>query len=156
LIDQTKLSEAKEKYQKADLELISASKEFIIGSVQEFISKYAEIKTVQWAQYTPYFNDGDPCRFGVGQMGLEFHKDHFGALIDPRYHNYEDFQIYSEGHECYSNYSPRVIEIKNNFNQLGAELLRVAGKTSFEKIWGDHVRVTIDLNGDRTHPHRHD
>jgi hypothetical protein len=28
------------------------------------------VKFVLWIQYTPYFNDGDPCVFGVGDFGV--------------------------------------------------------------------------------------
>ena len=27
--------------------------------------KYSDIRTISWHQYTPYFNDGDECTFGV-------------------------------------------------------------------------------------------
>jgi len=30
-----------------------------------FFDKYPDLKTIAWAQYTPYFNDGDECKFGV-------------------------------------------------------------------------------------------
>lgn len=31
----------------------------------EPLFKFPGIKTVQWRQYTPYFNDGDPCEFAI-------------------------------------------------------------------------------------------
>ena len=32
---------------------------------QEFFKAFPEIKMIAWTQYTPYFNDGDTCEFGV-------------------------------------------------------------------------------------------
>jgi hypothetical protein len=31
----------------------------------ELFDTYPEIKAIRWDQYTPYFNDGDSCEFGV-------------------------------------------------------------------------------------------
>ena len=30
---------------------------------KELFDKHPEVKSMQWAQYTPYFNDGEPCEF---------------------------------------------------------------------------------------------
>ncbi len=32
---------------------------------KEFFEANPTIETFQWPQYTPYFNDGEPCTFGV-------------------------------------------------------------------------------------------
>ena len=34
---------------------------------KQFFDINPGIKAVIWAQYTPYFNDGDPCEFGVNE-----------------------------------------------------------------------------------------
>ena len=26
------------------------------------------VESIRWTQYTPYFNDGDPCMFGTGEL----------------------------------------------------------------------------------------
>lgn len=31
---------------------------------------FPEVEYVQWDQYTPYFNDGEPCVFSVGEVGV--------------------------------------------------------------------------------------
>jgi hypothetical protein len=36
----------------------------------EFWEKNPGIKTVLWTQYAPYFNDGDPCEFGVNDASF--------------------------------------------------------------------------------------
>lgn len=30
-----------------------------------FFAAHPEVKALRWRQYTPYFNDGDECRFGI-------------------------------------------------------------------------------------------
>ena len=35
---------------------------------KEFWEQHPNVKAVVWHQYTPYFNDGEPCYFGVGEL----------------------------------------------------------------------------------------
>ena len=39
--------------------------------LQEFFAANPTIAAVKWAQYTPYFNDGDPCIFRVGDPQIK-------------------------------------------------------------------------------------
>lgn len=41
-------------------------------SLQALLAKHPEIEAIQWAQYAPYFNDGEPCEFGVNDVGFKF------------------------------------------------------------------------------------
>lgn len=34
----------------------------------ELFANFPEIKRISWVQYTPYFNDGEPCTFSVGKI----------------------------------------------------------------------------------------
>lgn len=33
---------------------------------------FPEVESVRWEQYTPYFNDGDVCEFGIGDVYIKF------------------------------------------------------------------------------------
>lgn len=37
---------------------------------KEFFDNYPEIQAIGWEQYTPYFNDGEPCVFSVGEKSF--------------------------------------------------------------------------------------
>ncbi len=39
---------------------------------KEFFAAHPAVKSIAWTQYTPYFNDGDPCTFRVGEVQLRF------------------------------------------------------------------------------------
>lgn len=39
----------------------------ILESFRDFFAKYPMVEKVSWAQYTPHFNDGEPCVFGVNE-----------------------------------------------------------------------------------------
>jgi hypothetical protein len=41
------------------------------GWFVEFFNLYPFIERIQWTQYTPYFNDGEPCEFGVNDPELQ-------------------------------------------------------------------------------------
>jgi hypothetical protein len=52
-------------------ELEEQMKQAFLDAVQAFFTKYPDTYLV-WAQYTPYFNDGDPCYFRVHTPELHF------------------------------------------------------------------------------------
>jgi hypothetical protein len=39
---------------------------------QVIFDKYPQLESVEWTQYTPYFNDGDTCEFGVHEPRIFF------------------------------------------------------------------------------------
>ena len=53
--------------------------------IEEFIAALnaglavAEIEAVRWRAYTPYFNDGDPCVFGIRGAEAKFVADNQGG-----------------------------------------------------------------------------
>jgi hypothetical protein len=55
-------------YEKARNEFRAKMKYAFSDIFDEFFEKYPKIKIVKWNQYTPYFNDGDPCTFRVDEI----------------------------------------------------------------------------------------
>lgn len=51
------------------------SKEQFQSAIEKVI-KHPEITGIGWTQYTPYFNDGEPCVFRVGDPYFSFAGDH--------------------------------------------------------------------------------
>lgn len=50
-----------------------------------FFELYPEVQAVGWNQYTPYFNDGEPCEFGVADkyaVGHDFDLDDISSGYD--------------------------------------------------------------------------
>lgn len=35
-----------------------------------FFAEHPKVTAICWTQYTPYFNDGEPCEFSVGELHL--------------------------------------------------------------------------------------
>lgn len=61
-----KFTELSQAYEKIKSSLIEEGTIKIKTSIAEFLKKYPMIESVSWPQYTPGFNDGDPCYFTVG------------------------------------------------------------------------------------------
>lgn len=52
---------------------------------KSFFERFPEVYCVCWTQYSPYFNDGEPCRFGVNESSVVFLDqldDDFECLAD--------------------------------------------------------------------------
>lgn len=104
-----------------------------------FFRDNPKITAVRWRQYTPYFNDGDPCTFGVRE---------FGYKIDGKD---DDGGDYDDG--FYSTWSTEIGEHKRAAEAFEES---VRDEDVFESIFGDHVRVTATAAGYEVDEYSHD
>jgi len=112
------------------------------GLKEEFAAFFRDnpkITAIRWRQYTPYFNDGDPCTFGVNE---------FNYKIDGKT---EDGGDYEDG--FYSSYCN---ELKGHKRAVEAFEKSVRDEDVFESIFGDHVRVTATAEGFEVEEYSHD
>ena len=58
-----KLNVIIEKYSEAKKQFQAEATQLLKEEFKEFFKKVPEVKVIKWTQYTPYFNDGDPCEF---------------------------------------------------------------------------------------------
>lgn len=96
------IKEIVDAYQKQRQSLMEQHKALFHQVVATMFEKHPQIKTIYWAGYTPYFNDGDTCEFTV-------HDVHFSPVeldeIDGPYYGEEvedesmaDFGTYNSVH----------------------------------------------------------
>lgn len=111
--------------------------------LQEFMEKHPAIKAVGWAQYTPYFNDGDACVFG--RHGLH------ASIVDERAET-----LYGDGWaEVYGNK-------EEGFSDLDWEDMKALDKAldglsdELEAVFGDHVSVIVTSGGVEVEEYKHD
>ena len=96
------------------------------------------IDSFTWQQYTPYFNDGDACVFGVYAddpkiNGMDYYEaGDYVAYNDPRY---EEMQAPYR----------RIVKFVNEFSE--EDLLF---------MFGDHVEVTVSRDGIEVDDYDHD
>ena len=62
------LSEARTKINELKNELVQQSYDIFTDLQKEIFTKYPELESFGWSQYTPYFNDGDTCIFSANDV----------------------------------------------------------------------------------------
>jgi hypothetical protein len=127
-------------------------KEIIRTSFKAFFDANPKIKAVTWTQYTPHFNDGEPCVFRVGDMW---------ALSEK---GLEDWEENGCGHaEDYAATSDWGSYDKELLNEDEAKAVQTFLKSIhklpddiFEDMFGDHVYVVATEKGFDVEEYEHD
>lgn len=119
------------------------AKAILAPGLKEFMEAHPSVKAIGWTQYTPHFNDGDPCTFGV--HGLH------ASASDER-----DDDFYGEGwHELYG----KTAEGFSNESWAALHELEKAltgAEPELEAAFGDHVRVIVTRDGVDIEEYSHD
>jgi hypothetical protein len=109
------------------------------------------LEEIRWQQYTPYFNDGESCVFGVSDPGFKFTNTPEGA------------GDYGDGFE-----DAWGINYHRKENGLGehpdtAKLNKVAKlicsedlEDILEDLYGDHVEITVNVKTGKFEVEEHD
>jgi hypothetical protein len=96
---------------------------------QAIFEEYPHLEGIWWPQYTPYWNDGDPCYFRVRSCSLELTCDENSSEADPWFG--EAFR--------------RVEALLDTFDE-----------DDMEAVFGDHVQVNVTRDGFETSEYDHD
>lgn len=121
--------------------LIQSKKHFKEASEELFI-KYPELESFSWRQYTPYFNDGEPCRFGV-------HNDYPTVVLTTA--TEEEKEIASSWGEVVGQ-SENAEEIE----KAVIEFLKAIDEEAYEEMFDDHVEVKVTRKGVEVEEYDHD
>lgn len=132
----TNLNGLIEQYNAAMEAVRKDGKEAMYAEVKELFRLNPTLTSVRWYQYTPYFNDGEPCTFRVSA---------WGGLLNASEDDYH-------GEPGYTTSDGQEIVAADNFldqvNNLPEALL--------EGVFGDHVTVTCTPDGIATEEYDHD
>lgn len=110
-------------------------KEAFKEAFTDFFTRNPYIDAVVWTQYTPYFNDGDPCIFGVHEVylaSLWFYKN-----IEHDYYDHIGENIVL-AYDCE--------EMKPMYEDLDS-IWKTIPESILQSVFGDHVLVRILRNG---------
>lgn len=133
------------------------------------MKKSDKIKSISWTQYTPYFNDGDECIFGVYLDNLDLNdegyeddnellseflyikldteeklKEHLEISKEKNYTWGLSKKLGDHGH-CYN---PNFDENVHNILNLIKNILSKIPDSFMKDLFGDHVRITITNTGE--------
>lgn len=119
--------------------LVEEAKTTLAPALQEFLAANPEIRAIQWRQYTPYFNDGEPCEFSVNDVEYQFANKEYEDEEN------EDWEYVSWKPE--SAIEQAVKDIQDTL-QLNEDIL--------EAVFGDGVRVIVTSAGIEVEDYDHD
>lgn len=123
-------------------QFIEDAKAALTPALQQVFTDHPEIKAYGWAQYTPYFNDGEPCEFSVNDI--------YVSTSDEREDSFYG-DGWTDGYGDAQGVSPEGLA------KLGA-LQKTFG--SMEEVlkdaFGDHVRVIVTRDGVDVDEYDHD
>lgn len=86
---------------KRDLEkqIQDEAREMFAQTSKEIFEKYGDrVGAFGWVQYTPYFNDGDPCVFGANEVCIETPEDAQNEDFDHGWEDSSQFSRYTDGY----------------------------------------------------------
>lgn len=136
------IDEYKAKQAELDEYVRTHGKSMLLEGFKAIFEATPTLLGIRWVQYTPYFNDGDACIFGVNEGSYKFNDStEIGdAAEDEDEDEDEDEEDRSGYRECpwrAPEDSPIAI-VNAAFQALSGPLERV-----FEAAFGDHVEVII-------------
>jgi hypothetical protein len=138
------LEEYKQLMQKLDelrSEITDKAEGFIREACQGLFAKYSELECFKWHQYTPYWNDGDPC--------------YFRANVDYPYLTIEGETLNADELHYSERWAPQgmseqEIARAKYLSQCADDvvsLLSSIDKDHYEWMFGDHVEVVVRRDG---------
>jgi hypothetical protein len=113
---------------------------------KEFFAENPSVMSIYWTQYTPHFNDGDECNFGVHEMYYST------ALIERDGEYIED----REGvHSSYGDAPPGGGKTQKNFKAFTKALNQLPDEI-FQDTFGDHCEIIASREGFDVEEYSHD
>lgn len=146
---------------------------------KEFFESYPEFQTIEWVQYSPYFNDGEECEFSVHEFGYTadldwYHPDDAETIENRDYSPYElesmtAFDAPSD-YERKSSYYKNKVAAWDSLSEEAKERAYVLNKAwskfsgtlrsipedIYEATFGNHKQIRITLEGIEVTSYDHD
>lgn len=139
---------------KAELEAFEAKKQVFVEDLRkefptmfkELFDKSEKIESFGWRQYTPFFNDGDTCEFGVHASDPDINGE------DIYNNDWFDWRIryYLRGDEKYANLLTENPKLDVEAYKVVAEFISVIESIPedfLKDLFGDHAQITIHKDG---------
>jgi hypothetical protein len=117
----------------------AVGKQGIQDLLTPLFEKFPQVRAVQWRQYTPYFNDGDPCTFRCGASDCNI------AFFDEEEEEEDDYGDESDFQSSYGSKNYENPERQAIFDAFG-EALSIDDDIMLA-VFGDHKKVTASREG---------
>jgi hypothetical protein len=125
----------------------SFGKEAITEGFTPLFTANPSIQGIVWTQYTPYFNDGEACVFGVGEPALIFSREMAMKLRPGQdFDDFDDNYVPWDHPQCFEGYSLSKTDL--NMEKIGFRAIwNQIPEEVFLSVFGDHVKVTLMRDG---------
>lgn len=143
-------------YQKQKEEASAKFKEAFEAFIKDFFTLVPTVKRVTWTQYTPYFNDGDACTFGVNEPYF------YNFVEDEDFEDYEnDGEISEKGQWEISSWylrEPEKYGLTTDDKKIMEFLNEVitSNEDFMYDIFGDHQKIVLTADGVESDYYDHD
>lgn len=128
------------------------------GLTTELFGDFPEVKGIVWTQYTPHFNDGDPCEFGINEPHVMLDQQFADACGDNVYdYDGETFDLSTykiRKKDGKSDVELKLLAIEEKLNEFERFLNEFS--MVVEETYGDGVKVTVTPNGVSVDDYSHD
>jgi len=137
------IERTKQKYEAA---VKAIGREGVQKLLAPLFERYQNVDAVKWTQYTPYFNDGEPCEFDAnGDYAEVRFKAEDGDVLTKESQE-QDFESDWENREKPARYEA-IKAIRTALKINNAVMLAA---------FGDHVEVTVDRAGVTVDEYEHE
>lgn len=113
----------------------------------EFLDSHPELKSFAWTQYTPYFNDGEPCTFSVNDI---YSEDVELTDENDRYVEY----IWSGSSEGQRSLYVKYTSLREDLKRL--ERILMHNEDILQSVFGDHAKITVTRNSVEVDEYEHE
>lgn len=132
------------------------AKELLNQSFKEFFDANPTVRVFGWRQYTPYFNDGDPCEFQC-QLECSFasNAEDYTNIQYGEYEGESESVWIDDGD--YGSFNEELIpeDTLGNIQDLRETLMKI-NEDIFLEVFGDHVTVYATRDGFDVQEYDHD
>lgn len=153
-IDTSNIDAIKAEIAAAEARMREVAQDALKDGFRQIFEEYPFLGAVRWTQYTPYFNDGDPCEFSVYEVVCASVVDEQGDDDDRFYEDGEDFYA-----KAGSGWLPEPPPAEPAYAACRTDVRTLVGaipEDSLKALLGDHIRVTVTRDGLTTEEYDHD
>jgi hypothetical protein len=158
-----------EEFKKKRSDLVNQLKTEFPALITPLLQQSKRIESIGWAQYTPYFNDGDECVFRVSNDELWVNGEYEGesecGFLNPEVYKtleseadkIENNKVASLTDRSWYNgkkigekglaFNPEFDESEFKIFSEVKKVLQSVPEDFFKDLFGDHVKVTISKDG---------
>ncbi len=147
-----------------DEKLANEGEDALKEAFKELFDKHPRLESVTWVQYTPYFNDGDPCYFSVHDFDASISEPE--ETEGPGDEDEEEDENDEEDEDLYDDdysYGERLSALSRSSDPELQKLAEAVSELNgdipddvLESVFGDHCKVTATRDGFEIHEYSHD